>query len=81
MLDHALGHHGADPHAGAAGPQDHNALLRQAVSWLTLNLEGAIHPCKGCCSCALQVQANPEGFKLFLVNLNINGDPGSQPRY
>ena len=65
MFDHALGHHGADPHAGAAGPQDHNALLRQAVSWLTLNLEGAIHPCKGCCSCSLQTHTITRRFSTF----------------
>ena len=54
MLDHALRHHGADTHAGTAGSQHHNALLSQAVGFLTLHLQASIHSCQSCGCSPLQ---------------------------
>ena len=93
MFDHALGHHGANPHASTAGPQHHNALLRQAMRWLALNLQRPIHSCKSCCSRALQcnaiqplVVAQEQGLKLTmsgppLLNLTSLSFSPSSPAY
>ena len=93
MFDHALGHHGANPHASTAGPQHHNALLRQAMRWLALNLQRPIHSCKSCCSRPLQcnaiqplVVAQEHGLKLTmsgprLLNVTSLSLSPSSPAY
>ena len=48
MLDHGLGNHVRDAHAGAARPDDHNLLLRYAVQGLALHRQRPIDAGQGC---------------------------------
>ena len=47
MLDHGLGNHVGDAHAGAARPNDHNLLLRDGVQGLALHCQCPIDPSQG----------------------------------
>ena len=54
MLDHGLGNHVGDAHAGTARPDHHNLLLRDGMQGLALHRERPVDPGQGCCCCPLQ---------------------------
>lgn len=62
MFDHALGHHGGDPHACTARPKYNDALLGEAVRGPPLHLQGSIDSCQGCCCCALMQHNHSQYF-------------------